>query len=520
MWKLSFRNNSSLFDSARYYHQLFLGSFVFFTLVHVGLLLFSPLGLAPDEAQYWDWSRTLDWAYFSKGPVVAVLIYLSRAIFGDTVWAIRFPALLLFSLFSWIFYQFSRRRFGERVALIGFLLLRTLPVFISQAFVLTTDTPVALFWLLALIYFYAAIIENKGPSWLIAFAFLGLATLSKYTALIMLPTLLGFACCDRKLRPRLCDKWFYVGLILLGGMLLPIFLWNREYGWVNMAHNLGHLVPSQGFGLRPQFVLELIGGQMGLFNPVLFVSLLWSLWWSYKKWRSGASVVGFYWAMSFPLLLLCLFVSLSRRVYANWPMPSYIGGLMLLMYLLKELEFYQQKTKNALKAVFVINAISFVLIVVFALGFTFGLPGKILPTKTLVGWDSLGAFADRIYEAQAAHKPEPLIITDNYGYAAELSFYMKNKPIVFCAPVGGRRANQYDIWGFSKKEEFKSRNWSGQEGKNAVILLKDEVNAAEFKKWFKSVKKLAGPTEYKIMYGGAEIRRLSSYYGENFLGLE
>src|SRR5262249_54761091 len=33
-----------------------------------------PLDLAPDEAHYWDWSRHLDWSYYSKGPLVAYLI--------------------------------------------------------------------------------------------------------------------------------------------------------------------------------------------------------------------------------------------------------------------------------------------------------------------------------------------------------------------------------------------------------------------------------------------------------------
>src|SRR5262245_53653374 len=32
------------------------------------------LDLAPDEAHYWDWSRRLDWSYYSKGPLVAYLI--------------------------------------------------------------------------------------------------------------------------------------------------------------------------------------------------------------------------------------------------------------------------------------------------------------------------------------------------------------------------------------------------------------------------------------------------------------
>src|SRR6266446_9575830 len=84
------------------------------TLLVLGLILGSaglrvaylvhdcPLDLAPDEAHYWDWSRHLDWSYYSKGPLVALLIRGSCEIFGpwaeaatgSLMPAIRFPAIL------------------------------------------------------------------------------------------------------------------------------------------------------------------------------------------------------------------------------------------------------------------------------------------------------------------------------------------------------------------------------------------------------------------------------------------
>src|SRR5271168_2659416 len=41
-----------------------------------------PLDLAPDEAHYWDWSRHLDWSYYSKGPLIALIIRGGCAVFG------------------------------------------------------------------------------------------------------------------------------------------------------------------------------------------------------------------------------------------------------------------------------------------------------------------------------------------------------------------------------------------------------------------------------------------------------
>ena len=57
-----------------------------------------PLDLAPDEAHYWDWSQHLDWSYYSKGPLVAWLIRLSCELFGDTMLAVRLPAVVCGSL--------------------------------------------------------------------------------------------------------------------------------------------------------------------------------------------------------------------------------------------------------------------------------------------------------------------------------------------------------------------------------------------------------------------------------------
>src|SRR6478736_3752570 len=70
-----------------------------FSLLYVWL--HCPLDLAPDEAHYWDWSRHLDWSYYSKGPLVAWLIRLSCELLGplsveltgSLAAAVRFPAV-------------------------------------------------------------------------------------------------------------------------------------------------------------------------------------------------------------------------------------------------------------------------------------------------------------------------------------------------------------------------------------------------------------------------------------------
>src|SRR6516162_7336853 len=75
--------------------------------LHVAYLAVDcPLDLAPDEAHYWDWSRHLDWSYYSKGPLVAYLIRAGCAVFGpwsqaltgSEMLAVRLPAIICGSL--------------------------------------------------------------------------------------------------------------------------------------------------------------------------------------------------------------------------------------------------------------------------------------------------------------------------------------------------------------------------------------------------------------------------------------
>ena len=70
--------------------------FLFFKIIAI---YNSELGLHGDEAQYWVWSKELSWGYFSKPPLIAVIIRSFGTLLGDSIFAIK--------LISSIFYVFS-----------------------------------------------------------------------------------------------------------------------------------------------------------------------------------------------------------------------------------------------------------------------------------------------------------------------------------------------------------------------------------------------------------------------------
>ena len=71
-------------------------------------------GLYPDEAQYWFWAQHPAFGYYSKPPLVAWLIWLTTAAFGDSEFAIRLSAPLLHAGAAGIVYAIAARLYDRR----------------------------------------------------------------------------------------------------------------------------------------------------------------------------------------------------------------------------------------------------------------------------------------------------------------------------------------------------------------------------------------------------------------------
>ena len=114
-----------------------------------------PLDLSPDEAHYWDWSRHLDWSYYSKGPLVALLIRGSCELFGpwseaatgSLMPAIRFPAILCGALVLASLYVLTTLTLKRESWAFGIVALSlTQPVVAAGSTLMTIDAPYTACW--------------------------------------------------------------------------------------------------------------------------------------------------------------------------------------------------------------------------------------------------------------------------------------------------------------------------------------------------------------------------------------
>jgi 4-amino-4-deoxy-L-arabinose transferase-like glycosyltransferase len=217
----------------------------------VGRLLFAfSIGFGIDESYTVAISRHLSLSYFDHPPLHLWITRLSVAALGENV-AARVVFVGLFFATGWIYYRVASRLFGPRSALIALFALNVTPFFFASAGGWVVPDGPLLFglvvaaWAASLLFFPKPIEKASAwRLWPIVGLGLGLAGLSKYSAILTAGGLVTFMLLSPEQR-----HWFkhpapYVSAILACAMITPVVLWNAQHGWVSFEFQGDRGVPS------------------------------------------------------------------------------------------------------------------------------------------------------------------------------------------------------------------------------------------------------------------------------------
>lgn len=308
-------------------------------------VLHSGAGLHVDEAQYWYWSQSLDWGYFSKPPLLVGLIRLSTGLFGDGLLGVKALAMVAWLLASALLWRLGAAMGSERAGLVAAALLAATPASGLLGLTATTDSVLMLFWSLVMWGAWRAA-HHEGAAawrwWALTGLALGLGLLSKYTAgALSLSALWLLWRCPPARRGRLL-----AGLALAAGiailLLLPHLFWNMHNGWPTLHHTLDITVHggaasatdrAAGLGHKLVSAVEFGLGQLLLLGPagLAVLALAW------KRRRQPAaqptatgtpalwSALSYAWAFAWPLLALGLLQALRAKAQVNWALPALLG---------------------------------------------------------------------------------------------------------------------------------------------------------------------------------------------------
>lgn len=421
--------------------RLLVGFLVAVALLRVAYILLMPIDLSGDEAQYWDWSRHLDWCYYSKGPGVAALIWLGRQALGETVLAVRASAVVLAFLTGAALFLLGRRLYNEKVGACSGALFQVIPLLAFCGLGATTDVPMIFLWVVSVLLFHRAWSSQEAWPWLALGVAVGLGILCKYTMGAFYLCAILMLLFTRQGRPHLKRIWPYLGVILSVAVLAPLLYWNATHDWVNFRHNLGHTRVHQGLAVSMKTFLTFTGSQLGGVTPVLLPMMIVAL---VKLRKSDPTSFWF----SIPVMVFFTLKSVQGEVLMNWALIAYLTGIVsFAAFFLQNVSRFNIHIRRLTRAA-VIVALCGTLGLYFAFLIPFHrLPfvGSGHPLKKLVGWKNLGEEVSKL----AAPVGEPMFYySDKYNIASELAFYVKGQPHTYCITFGPtyRRMTQFDLW--------------------------------------------------------------------------
>jgi len=403
-------------------------------------IMTSSFDLTPDEAHYWEWSRRLDWSYYSKGPMIACLIRIGTGIFGNTVLGVRAFAVVLSAFSSLLLFRLGKELYDEKTGCAAAFLVQVVPLFSVFGIVLTIDSPFIFFWILSLSLFHY-IIRKDGQASLVPWSFLGisigLGLLTKYTMAFFPISAFLFMLVRKDCRKFLKTAGPYLALIISVLVFSPVLFWNAANGWVTLKHTAGQAHIEEGLVLSFRTFGEFLGSQVGVLTPLLFVMLFTALG-KLRSSREGSFLIWF----SMPIIAFFMLKSLQGKVQANWALTGYITTLVAFSAV------YIGQWKNLRRPAHVATAAALLLALTASLVIhfpsAFNLPDKLDPSLRVTGWRELGREASISYRELSTQGPA-FVFSDSYQVASELAFYMENNPVTYCANTG-RRMNQYDLW--------------------------------------------------------------------------
>jgi hypothetical protein len=439
-------------------------------------------GYFGDEMYYMACGEHLDWGYVDQPPLIALVAWLTRHLFGTSLFAVRLiPALAGFVL-VWLTGLIARELGGGRFAQgLAALCTACAGVYLILYHLLTMNAFEPLLWM-ACAYVVIRIIKTGNQKlWLWFGVLAGLGLENKYSMAVF-----GFAIVVglvlTKERKALASKWIWVAGLVAFLIFLPNLIWNIQHHWPFLE--LMRNIRASGRDL-PFTPLGYIRAQIFLMTPVTFPGwLLGGLYFFF--WQEGKPFRLLGWAF---ISVLVVFIVLHGKDYYAAPVYPMVfaGGAIAIE------RFSAGKRTGWLKPVVValslVNLLAFFPLVFPVLSpenflrYQARVPFKIQPDeKGMVaepmphhyswcfGWEEMVRGVAKAYDSvRAQDRADTAIFANDFGAAGAIDLLGPK----YGLPKAISGHQNYWLWG--------PRHYTGQ----TMIIVGDTPEEA--RRWFNEV---------------------------------
>jgi 4-amino-4-deoxy-L-arabinose transferase-like glycosyltransferase len=397
-------------------------------LVYAGVL-----DLRTDEAYYWTWSKESALSFLDHPPMIAWFIRFGTAIFGDTPLGVRFGGIVAMLVTQLLLADIVRRVTHNVRAVVLAVLLPEAALYYGLLMAKVAPDTALIPFAMAMLWSLVRLNESSdGRWWLAAGLFAGLALLSKFTAIMLVPAVLAFALVPDWRRRWLLSPYPWLAALLAVAVFSPVLIWNERHDWASFRFQAVRATTDHDFSWRT--LGEFVGLQFGLVGfvllPVVLSGVALTAWRGYRRREPVAILLST--AVLVPFGYFC-WKSLTLRVGDTWPMFLWPAGFAAVAINIARLPFegwpaWMVRSTISWARISVIAGIAFVVGVFFYyVAAPWNLIGRTDPVGGEAGYEQVAARAqDQLQKTGATW-----IATTDYRTYAMLRWHFNGRvPVV------------------------------------------------------------------------------------------
>jgi 4-amino-4-deoxy-L-arabinose transferase-like glycosyltransferase len=278
------------------------------------------IDLRTDEAYYWTWSKENVLSFLDHPPAIAWFIRFGTAIFGDTNFGVRFAGILAMLITQLLLADIVRRVTHDVRAVVFAVLMPEAALYYGLLMAKVSPDVALIPFAVAMMW---ALVRLKGSDdarwWLAAGIFAGLALLSKFTAVMLIPAVAAFMLVPDWRRRWLVSPYPWLAVLIAVVLFLPVLIWNAGHDWASFRFQFVRAAATHELSLRT--VGDFIGLQFGLVGfillPVVLSGVALTAWRGYRQRDAVAILLST--AVIVPFAYF-FWKSLTLRIGDTWPM--------------------------------------------------------------------------------------------------------------------------------------------------------------------------------------------------------
>ncbi len=406
-------------------NKILLPSVLVLVLLKIVALNFTTFNLFGDEAQYWLWSKDINFGYFSKPPFLSWIIRVYTEILGSSFVSLKLLPSFIYLLIAWSIYNLLiNSGLNKKDSFAGSLVFLFIPAVSFSSFIISTDLFLLLFWTLSLNELIKINSEQGLKNFILLGIFLGLGFLSKYAAIYFVICLFILILLDKRFRKIFLENLLGFSLTFLSVFIIivPNIIWNFNNDWITLQHTSDN-ANFENIEINLIRGLEFLLIQVLMLGPFIVLGGLFG----FSKWNYIQKI---FLIFSMPIILIVLVEAIIVRANANWAAPALIS-LFIFLYIRTNISFF--KIAN-----FIFNfTVCFVLFVMI---------GTSYPSKIFDRVSGINDYALKIYGYSSNRAIKNIVVSDRLLFSS-LNFELRDKDINFYMPhkKGDKITNHFKI---------------------------------------------------------------------------